>query len=54
MTSEAGGGGESQKADERDKKQNQMICDSDKGEGGKKIGNFLRTSKMEAPYHGFE
>ena len=46
MTSAMGGGGGSPKS--RQKEQNQMICDNDKGEGVKNP-KILRTSYMEAP-----
>ena len=47
MTSAVGGGRVSPKS--RGKKQNQLICDSDKGGRGSKSQKILRTSYMEAP-----
>ena len=47
MTFAAGGGGVSPKS--RQKEENQLICDSDKGGGGQKNPKILRTSYMEAP-----
>ena len=46
MTSAVGGGGFPKY---RQKEQNQLICDSDKGGGSKKNQNILQTSCMEAP-----
>ena len=48
MTSAVSGGRGSPKS--RQKKHNQLICDSDKGDGVKKNPKILRTSYMEAPY----